>query len=117
MLQLPLYALAGAQLLGVDGAAGEVAYAYPTRRGEFKTVRWTSEELAERHDDVVTLLAAVLDAIAHGDFLIAPWKDDGKACRHCNFNEICPGARGGYVKRKATDDRLARLATEIRTVE
>ena len=117
MLQLPLYALAGAQLLGVDGTAAEVAYAYPTRRGDFKTVRWSSEELAERHDDVVGLLAAVLDGIARGDFLIAPWKDDGKACRFCDFKEICPGSRGGYMKRKAADDRLARLATEIRSVE
>lgn len=117
MLQLPLYALAGGQLLGVDGAAGEVAYAYPTRRGDFKTVSWSSAELAERHDDVVGLLVAVLDGIARGDFLIAPWKDDGSACRWCDFKEICPGARGGYAKRKATDPRLARLAAEIRAVE
>ena len=63
MLQLPLYALAGAQLLDVDGAAGEVAYVYPTRRGDFKTVRWSGEELAERHDDVVGLLVSVLDGV------------------------------------------------------
>ncbi|MGO9977402.1 MAG: PD-(D/E)XK nuclease family protein [Solirubrobacteraceae bacterium] len=117
MLQLPLYALAGAQLLDVDGAAGEVAYVYPTRRGDFRTVRWSGEELAERRDDVVGLLVSVLDGVARGDFMIAPWKDDGSACRYCDFNEICPGARGGYMKRKAADDRLARLASEIRSVE
>ena len=80
-------------------------------------MRWSSAELAERHNDVVSLLVSVLDAISRGDFLIAPWKDDGSACRHCDFNEICPGARGGYTKRKASDDRLARLSSEIRSVE
>ena len=40
MLQLPLYVLAAAQLLGVDPDAGEAAYVYPTRRGEFRTVAW-----------------------------------------------------------------------------
>jgi RecB family exonuclease len=117
MLQLPLYAVAGARLLGVDSTAGEVAYAYPTRRGGFTTVPWTSQELAERHDDVIGLLVAVLDGISRGDFMIAPWKDDGSACKFCDFNEICPGARGGYVKRKGADDRLSRLATDIRSVE
>ena len=42
MLQLPLYALAGAKLLGLDPTAGEAAYVYPTRRGEFNVVAWTS---------------------------------------------------------------------------
>ena len=36
MLQLPLYVLAGAELLGLDPGAGEAAYVYPTRRGEFQ---------------------------------------------------------------------------------
>ena len=34
MLQLPLYMFAGAELLGLDPAAGEAAYVYATRRGE-----------------------------------------------------------------------------------
>ena len=118
MLQLPLYAFAGAELLGLDPTAGEVAYVYPTRRGNFKVVPWTSEQLADRHDDVIALLAAVLDGIGRGDFMIAPWKDDGRtACRYCDFHEICPGAHAGYAKRKAEDPRRAHLDGGIRSVE
>jgi ATP-dependent helicase/nuclease subunit B len=115
MLQLPLYVLAGAQLLGVDPSAGDAAYVYPTRRGGFKTVRWTSEDMTDRREDVTRLLTSVLDGIHSGDFLIAPWRDD-KACRYCAFKGVCPGGRGGYAERKTSDDRLARLATGIRSV-
>ena len=53
MLQLPLYVLAGAELLGIDASAGEAAYVYPTRRGGFRTIGWEAAQLAERHDDVI----------------------------------------------------------------
>ena len=49
MLQLPLYVLAGAELLGIDAGAGEAAYVYPTRRGGFRTIGWEAAQLAERH--------------------------------------------------------------------
>lgn len=115
MLQLPLYVLAGAELLGTDPLGGEAAYAYPTRRGQFKTVDWTGEQLAERHDQVLSVLGAVLDGIARGDFMVAPW-DEGSACTYCDFNAICPRPRAAYVKRKAGDDRLARFNDQIRSV-
>ncbi len=115
MLQLPLYVLAGAELLGADPLGGEAAYAYPTRRGQFKTVDWTGEQLAERHDEVLSVLGAVLDGIARGDFMVAPW-DEGSACTYCDFNAICPRPRAAYVKRKAGDDRLARFSDQIRSV-
>ena len=35
MLQLPLYVLAGAELLGIDASAGDAAYVYPTRGAAF----------------------------------------------------------------------------------
>jgi RecB family exonuclease len=113
MLQLPLYALAAAMLLGIDPTAGAAAYVYPTRRGEFQVVDWTPEDLAARHAEVLALLDAIVTAARQGDFIIAP--SDG-ACDYCPFNAICPGARGGYAERKPLDDRLARLATEIRSV-
>jgi RecB family exonuclease len=117
-LQLPLYAFAGGELLGLDPAAGEVAYVYPTRRGHFRVVPWSSEQLADRRADVIALLAAVLEGIRRGDFMIAPWKDDGRtACRYCNFNEICPGAHRGYATRKAEDPRRDHLDDVIRSVE
>jgi RecB family exonuclease len=113
MLQLPLYVLAAAQLLGIDPSAGAAAYAYPTRRGEFKTVDWQPEELAARWDDVRALLEAIVSSARRGDFIIAPSED---ACGYCPFSGICPGSRGGYAERKEGDERLERLATRIRSV-
>jgi RecB family exonuclease len=113
MLQLPLYVLAAARLLGIDPSAGAAAYVYPTRKGEFHVVDWKPEDLAARHADVIALLDAIVTSFRDGDFIIAP--SDG-ACDYCPFNGICVGARGDYTKPKATDERLARLATNIRSV-
>ena len=99
-----------------DPRGGEAAYVYPTRRGQFKTVEWSGEDLATRHDQVLALLGAILDGIARGDFMVAPWDPDS-ACRYCDFDPICPRGRASYVKRKAGDARLAPFATTIRSIE
>jgi ATP-dependent helicase/nuclease subunit B len=114
MLQLPLYVLAAAQMLGIDPSAGAAAYVYPTRRDDFKTVDWKPRELAARWDDVRALLEAIVTSARRGDFIIAPSEE---ACGYCPFNGICPGAKGDYAAAKEGDERLERLATEIRSVE
>jgi hypothetical protein len=116
MLQLPLYVLAGADLLGIEPSAGEAAYVYPTRRGGFKSVTWDGRDLATRHDQVLGVLDAVLRGITQGDFMVAPWKSD-TACRYCDFDAICPRQRAAFVKRKANDDRLEVFNHDIRSVE
>jgi hypothetical protein len=113
MLQLPLYVLAASKLLGIDPAAGAAAYVYPTRKGEFRVVDWTPDDIAARHDDVIRVLGAIVTAARSGDFIIAP--SDG-ACKWCPFNTMCPGANGGYAERKEGDERLGRLATQIRGI-
>ena len=109
MLQLPLYVLAGAQLLGSTPRAGEAAYVYPTRRGEFRAVAWTREQLAERHDDVIALLAAILD----GDRprrLHDRAVGRGRGLRVLRFQRRSARARAAaYMERKAADPRLARF--------
>jgi ATP-dependent helicase/DNAse subunit B len=116
MLQLPLYVLAGAQLLAVAPSVGEAAYVYPTRRGQFRKISWEREQLAERHREVLSLLSAMLEAIARGDFMVAPW-DSKKACHFCDLDQVCPVGRAAYVKRKEGDGRLAHFSAEIRSVE
>jgi RecB family exonuclease len=113
MLQLPLYVLAAAKLLRIDASAGGAAYVYPTRRGEFKTVEWQPDELAARQADVTSLLDAIVSGVRRGDFIVAP--HDG-ACDYCPFNGVCEGARGKYAAAKEGDERLTRLATEIRAI-
>jgi RecB family exonuclease len=116
MLQLPLYVLAGAQLLKSDPSLGEAAYVYPTRRGSFQTVEWTREDLAERQGQVLTLLAGILAGIARGDFMVAPHKPDS-ACRYCDFDPICPRGRDAYIKRKVGDPRLSEFTDQVRAVQ
>jgi RecB family exonuclease len=113
MLQLPLYVLAGAELLETDPGGGAAAYVYPTRRGEFRTIDWTGADLAERHDDVLRVLAGIRDGIARGDFMVAPW-DASKACRYCDFDAVCPRSRAAYVKRKVGDARLGAFVQQVR---
>jgi ATP-dependent helicase/DNAse subunit B len=112
-LQLPLYVLAGAELLGADPRGGTAAYVYPTRRGQFKAIDWTSEDLAERHDDLLQLLVGIRSGIDRGDFMVAPW-DASKACRFCDFDPVCPRARAAYLKRKGGDTRLGRFVEQVR---
>jgi RecB family exonuclease len=116
MLQLPLYVLAGAVILGVEPSAGQAAYVYPTRRGGFATVEWCGESLVERHSDLLDLLAAVLDGVGKGDFMIAPW-DAESACRFCDLDPVCPVSRARYVERKANDARLRPFNRRVRDVE
>jgi ATP-dependent helicase/nuclease subunit B len=116
MLQLPLYVLASAELLGIDPSAGEAAYVYPTRRGGFRTIGWEADQLAERRDDVIGLLAAIVDGVARGDFMVAPWKESS-ACTYCDFKPICPRGPEAYMERRAADPRLATFAERIRGVQ
>jgi PD-(D/E)XK nuclease superfamily len=116
MLQLPLYVLAGAELLGIDPSAGEAAYVYPTRRGGFRTIGWEAAQLAERHGDVIGLLGAIVDGIARGDFMVAPWKESS-ACTYCDFKPICPRGPEAYMERRGADSRLATFTERIRGVQ
>jgi RecB family exonuclease len=116
MLQLPLYVLAGGDVLGIDPEHGEAAYVYPTRRGEFRTVEWTGEQLGERRDEVASMLGAILDGIARGDFMVAPW-DAKTACRWCEFDAVCPRRRVQYVDRRGADDRLRPFIDNVRSVQ
>ncbi len=116
MLQLPLYVLAAAEILGLEPAAGEAAYVYPTRRGDFKTVDWSSDEMAARHEEVMTLLSEIAAGIGRGDFMIAPY-DAKKACSYCAMKNVCPQPRAEYVERREKDARVAPLLQQIRTVE
>jgi RecB family exonuclease len=116
MLQLPLYAIAGGSLLGIDPRAGEAAYAYPTRAGRFTTITWSSDDLQSRHDEVLGLIDAILGGIDAGTLLVAPWKAS-EECRFCDFNTVCPTARDAYLDRKALDSQLAGLERTIREAE
>ena len=56
------------------------------------------------------MLGAILDGIAAGDFMIAPWDERG-ACTYCDFKPICPRGPHAYVERRTTDPRLSAFAS------
>ena len=65
--------------------------------------------------DVIALLDAIVTSARRGDFIIAPVRR--APATTARSTAICPGARGDYAERKEGDERLARLATEIRSVQ
>ena len=111
-LQLPLYLLAGAQILGLDAENGEAAYHYFSR-GEFKRIAFTGEHLVERRADLDAVLERIATGIAEGDFHAEP---DDWACRYCDYNAACDVGRSRIRERKAKDARIASFA-EMREIK
>lgn len=100
-LQLPLYVLAGAMILDVDASQGQAAYEVVSRRGNFKQINFSAEDLAERHDDFQHVLGRIADGITTGDFHHEP----GDACRYCDYADLCDVGRERIKARKADDPR------------
>ena len=46
------------------------------------------------------VLAAILDGIARGEFMVAPYEERG-ACTYCDFNDICPRPRTARERTRA----------------
>ena len=105
-LQLPLYLLAAAAALEVDPGAGEAQYFHATRRGEYKRVRFTGEQLALRRDDLDRVLAEFDEGMRTGDFHAEPSKEE---CRWCDFDSVCDARRKAIRRRKADDPHAARV--------
>jgi ATP-dependent helicase/nuclease subunit B len=102
-LQLSLYLLAGAQLLGLEPESGEAAYHVASRRGGFKRITFTGDDLAERRADLERVLERISEGIATGDFHPEPTQN---TCRGCDYNGLCDVGRYRIAERKATDPRV-----------
>lgn len=103
-LQLPIYLLAGARILGIDlagGARGSAEYHYPTRKGEFHRSSFTTDDLNERSIDLDEVFATIVGGIRGGAFQLHPAKEGD--CEFCDFNLLCPTARHQQIERKAAD--------------
>ncbi len=107
-LQLPLYLLATARILGMPPEAGEAHYHYATRRGGFERARFSGEALEEREADFGALLGRMADGILGGRFQAAP--DLRKKCRWCDYHGLCPAQRERIAERKAGDPAAVAFA-------
>jgi ATP-dependent helicase/nuclease subunit B len=101
-LQLPLYLLVGGWLLGLSTSKGEAAYHVVSRRGEFRRITFTGEQLDERRDHLDQVLTRIVDGIATGDFHIEP----GQHCRWCDYDALCDVGRRRIIERKVSDERI-----------
>lgn len=102
-LQLPLYLLAGGQLLDLPPERGSAEYHFATRRGQFKRVEFDGSHLGERGEDLDRLLEGITGAIHEGVFLRAPQNE--RQCEWCDFDSVCPSNRFRQIERKSADER------------
>lgn len=92
-LQLPVYALAAREKLGIPDENVKAAYWFVSSRGGFVTrpqdpVRF--DEMQEPFDDVVE---TIVKGIKRGLFPANPgmsWSNPTENCGHCDFDKICP---------------------------
>jgi len=115
-LQLPLYLLgAGDVILARDWRDGSAEYFYSTRKGGFKRVVVTGEQLVERREDFDLLVGTFAESIAEGSF---PARPGQRKCGWCDFRSLCPAVSDhqAQVDRKSADPRVARLR-ELEEIE
>ncbi len=113
-LQLPIYMLAAARMLGVKPSRGEAEYHYSTRRGGFKRGRFTGEDFGSRRAELESVLEEMLAGMRGGVYPMAVRKLD--ECNYCVAHPLCPASRLRIIERKAGDPALAGL-NRIREVE
>ena len=101
-LQLPLYLMAAAELLGRPAQDGGAQYFYATRRGDFARSEFSGAAIGSDGADVIPLLGSLLDGIRGGDFHAEPGD-----CRFCTFDGLCDSGRDAIRACKATDPRAA----------
>ena len=65
-----------------DGQAAAMEYHFPTRRGENRTIPYSSEDLVAGPE----LVSGLLDLVARGHFLPTDTAGD---CRYCDYKPVC----------------------------
>jgi ATP-dependent helicase/DNAse subunit B len=107
-LQLPLYLLAAASLYRrIELRQSTAEYCYITRRGEWKTCVFPGAALAEKQEELSTLLRTIIDGCREGVFPHCPDEKSPTGCRNCEFTRIGDPRRQVLWERKQTDPRLA----------
>jgi len=98
-LQLPIYLLGAAHVLGLPPETGEAQYYYTSGRGEFKRIGFSGSTLRERRGELEGLLSGMVGAIRAGDFHAEP----GPQCRYCTFKAHCPAEKKEIRAAKGAD--------------
>ena len=96
-LQLPIYLLGAAALLGVPSSSVDAEYYYSSRKGEYRRTRFTSENWEEKESSLLQILEIITTSIRAGRFLPTP----KPRCRSCDYNRVCDRRIQAILDRKS----------------
>jgi ATP-dependent helicase/nuclease subunit B len=112
-LQLAMYMLAAADIVGIDLEHGSASYEFVTRRGGFTSHTLTGIDLTAARATFDGVLSRIVGGVRNGDFHAEPEK---WACKYCDFDSLCDAARLRQADRKRDDPRRISF-TEMKGVE
>ena len=110
-LQLPLYMLAGAQVLGLPLSKGSAAYEFVSRRNGYRRITLTGPELQAQWGRFQQVMDEIAGGVATGDFHAQPSSD---SCRYCDFKLLCGTDREKVARRKDADPHVAHFMHVLR---
>ena len=101
-LQLPVYLLGAAKLLGLPVECGTALYQQivPEVRA---SVTFSGKNWEEKSAGLSDVLDLITGGIEKGYFFIYP---ESKVCRFCGMKEACPSSRENLFSRKSKTDEL-----------
>jgi RecB family exonuclease len=100
-LQLAIYLLAAADIVGIDVERGTAVYSFATRRGGFTDHFLTGADLRAKWEIFEGVLGRIVSGVTSGDFHAEP----GRHCQWCDFDAACDVGRRRQSERKAEDER------------
>jgi RecB family exonuclease len=106
-LQLALYLLAAADLVGIDLEHGTAEYSFATRRGGFTKHELSGSELIASREALDGILGRIVGGVGTGDFHAEP---DYQRCKWCDFDVVCDAGRHRQAERKKEDGRRVSFA-------
>lgn len=114
-LQLPLYLLAIADLLGVDPAGGMARYESVDRKGRFERIAFDGALVAGERPPLIDLLDEIVESRRSGDFHREPalGERDNK-CNFCSVSGACDPRRKLLHRRK---DQATQIAARTARLE
>jgi RecB family exonuclease len=116
-LQLPVYVLAGDEILKLregGGSIGAALYLHLRESGGPREIAFTREQLDERRDDLEFAVGLILKGIEEG--MLFPWPDSGR-CRFCNYERACGVIALPLAMMKRGDPRASHFVRGLAEVE
>ena len=113
-LQLPIYLMAAARILGAEIRAGEARYRHVGAGEGRSTVAFSGSLWDEGKAGFEKTIDVITRGIERGIFF-AP--ADGEACRNCDVRIACPAGMPRLFAMKAAKDERAREYIDLRTVQ